>query len=95
MGYDDYFSFNADTDDYDENMQITNETYDRIIDKLTEGLTANGFVETYRSPVHDAANRNSRIVLYLNESLGCQIRVENNHTKNFFIDVGYKGFWVA
>lgn len=95
VGYDDYFSFNADTDDYDENMQITNETYDRIIDKLTEGLTANGFVETYRSPVHDAANRNSRIVLYLNESLGCQIRVENNHTKNFFIDVGYKGFWVA
>lgn len=91
--YKDYFSLTADTDDYDENMTISYETYKRIIDKLTEGLKKNGFTVSFETEKQDPADRTDRYISYINEELGCQIVVENNHTKNFWIDVGYLGDW--
>lgn len=91
--YKDYFSLTADTDDYDENMTISYETYKRIIDKLTEGLQKAGFTVSFQTPKQDPADRTDRYISYINEELGCQIVVENNHTKNFWIDIGYLGDW--
>lgn len=93
IGYEDYFSMNADTDDYDENMQISDETYARIINALRDGLAEYDFEESYRSQTSGPADRTDRYVSFVNETLGCQIIVMNNHTKNFFLDIGKLGFW--
>lgn len=89
--YRDYFTLTARTEDHDENATITYETWKRIVDKITEGLVKSGFVKAFETPKQNPADRTDRYVSYMNEELGCQIVVENNHTRNFWIDVCYLG----
>lgn len=93
--YAEIISLTARTDDIDENWQITNETYNRIVKALEDELKEYGFKISVAntSEEHGLFDRTSRFVTFINEDKGMQITLENNHTRNFWIDFYNIGTW--
>ena len=75
---------NAASDNVDENGKITD--LEEKIDALTLALTQLGFKRDYGNS-YGAAHSNNYYVAYASESLGLQIRIENNNTGNFWITI--------
>ncbi|MCM1360202.1 MAG: hypothetical protein NC183_06790, partial [Corallococcus sp.] len=93
--YAEIISLTASTDDMDENYQITNETYNGIISALETSLAKYGFriSSANTSPEHGIMDRTTRYATFINEDLGMQITLENNHTRNFWIYFYNIGTW--
>lgn len=94
--YHEVIDLTARTDDFDENGQISNETYDRIVKTLGDALKEYGFEISVAntSPAHTLFDRTTRYVTFINAEYQMQITVENNHTKNFWIYFYNVGTWI-
>ena len=74
----------AASDNVDENGKITD--LEEKIDALTLAFTQLGFERDYGND-YGVAHSNNYYVAYASESLGLQIRIENNNTGNFWITI--------
>lgn len=88
-GYQDWISVKLSIDEYDENMKINDEIYDKYISKLTAELAKVGFSVS-------AANVGTtywgdRYIAYTNGNI--MVKVENNRTRFFDIDIMPVGLW--
>ena len=72
------------SDNVDENGKITD--LEEKIDALTLAFTQLGFERDYGND-YGVAHSNNYYVAYASESLGLQIRIENNNTGNFWITI--------
>lgn len=83
--YHDYLSINLAVDECDENGKISKEQHDSYISKLTEELKAYGYkIQGHNTYVTEWGDR---YTTYINETSGIIIRVHNNRTRFFFIDI--------
>lgn len=84
-----YISLTVEIDDYDENVRITAETYNATMNKLLVELAKLGFVvdNANTDTTGGATGYSDKTMTFINDDLGLQIRVENNRTKYFWIDI--------
>ena len=80
-----YVSINIQVYDYDENMQISRETYDAYMSKLAAELGKLGFTRDAANT--DTTNNRDKVESFVNAELGIQIKVENTGTSYFYIDI--------
>ncbi len=89
--YADYFSFNTQSDNYDENAMITD--FDEVIERLTAMMTKNGFTLSKNNTDLSGGESGvaSKYITYING--GVQIVVENMSTRYFYIKIFQTGDW--
>lgn len=80
-----YMALTARTDKYDENGQITKETFDEIMQIATETFAAKGLVldRALTDVTGGESGRSDFVLVYSNSQI--TVVITNNHTKNFWI----------
>ena len=90
--YYDYVSFNCSVDEYDENSKISKQQHDAYISKLTSELAKYNFAVSVGNTGEASG---SRFTTYISENGkgNIMIKVENNTTRFFFIEIMPVGLW--
>ncbi|MCQ2400110.1 MAG: hypothetical protein MJ072_06355, partial [Clostridia bacterium] len=92
-GYIDYFSVNTESPVFDENSQLSDEEFTKLIAKLDSALQAEGFTKDMANTDVSGGEtgRSNRYVCYIKNEV--QVVIENNHTKNIFMSFYKLGDW--
>lgn len=94
-GYQEWISFNLSLDldhEYvDENAKLSLENHEKVIAELTKELAKYGFEYSWGNSTPGGEKWGSRYSTYINGNI--MIRIENNKTRFFFVDVFPVGKW--
>lgn len=95
IGYQDWISFNLSLDrdhEYlDENSRLSLENHEKVISELTKELAKYGFEYSWGNSTPGGEKWGSRYSTYVKGNI--MIRIENNKTRFFFVDVFPVGKW--
>ncbi len=93
--YKDYIEFTLSYDVCDENKQIIQSDYQRLMTALGTALNAKGYTKSdaNSNTDKDPLQGGSRYATFINSDAGIQIVVENNFTRYFWVYIYHAGDW--